>query len=103
MTRDLGSLALGGLLLGVATVAAAAPGDLDPTFGVGGTVVTDLGGSDYPGAIAVQPDGKIVVAGARFIGPAATPRSAIVLVRYRSDGTLDATFGAGGIVVTELG
>jgi uncharacterized delta-60 repeat protein len=103
IARGLPFLALGGLVLGAAAGAAAAPGDLDPTFGAGGTVVTDLGGADYPGAVALQPDGKIVVAGARSIGPAATPRSGIVLVRYRSGGTLDATFGTGGLVVTELG
>lgn len=103
IARGLASLALGGLLLGVATVAAAAPGDLDPTFGAGGIVVTDLGGADSPGAVALQPDGKIVVAGIRFVGPVATSRFGIALVRYRPDGTLDATFGAGGLVVTELG
>lgn len=97
------SLALGWLLLGVAAVAAAAPGDLDPTFGAGGIVVTDLGGADYSEAVALQPDGKTVVAGIRFIGPVATSRFGIVLVRYRPDGTLDATFGAGGLVITELG
>src|SRR5712691_6926228 len=99
IARGFAFLTLGGLLLGVATVAAAGPGDFDPTFGTGGTVVTDLGGSDYPAAVALQPDGKIVVAGYRFIGSAATSRSGIVLVRYRPDGTLDATFGAGGVVV----
>jgi uncharacterized delta-60 repeat protein len=38
--------------------------------------------------VAVQPDGKIVVAGARF------------LARYLDDGTLDPDFGNGGIVTT---
>ncbi|HMH54581.1 MAG TPA: hypothetical protein VK548_30375 [Candidatus Acidoferrum sp.] len=103
IARGLAFLALGGLVLGAAAVAAAAPGDLDPTFGTGGTVVTDLGGADYPAAVALQPDGKIVIAGTRLVGPRGTSRFGIVLFRYRSDGTLDATFGTGGFVVTELG
>jgi uncharacterized delta-60 repeat protein len=97
------SLVLGGIVLGAGAVAAAAPGELDPTFGAGGLVVTDLGGADSPGAVALQPDGKIVVAGTRVLGPVAESRFGVALVRYRSDGTLDAAFGAGGLVVTELG
>lgn len=34
-----------------------APGDLDPTFGVGGKVATDFGGSDHSNALILQPDG----------------------------------------------
>jgi hypothetical protein len=42
----------------------AAPGDLDPTFGVGGRVTTEfVGGSASASSVALQPDGKIVVAG----------------------------------------
>jgi uncharacterized delta-60 repeat protein len=103
IARGLASLTLGGLLLGLATVAAATPGDLDPTFGAGGIVATNLGGSDYPAAVVLQPDGKIVIAGHRIVGPVDTSRYGILLVRYRPDGTLDATFGAGGFVVTEFG
>ncbi len=44
-------------------VALAAAGDLDPTFGVGGKRTTDYFGADDVGsAVAVQPDGKVVVA-----------------------------------------
>jgi uncharacterized delta-60 repeat protein len=77
----------------------AADGALDPSFGSGGFVTTDFGDgsatSASPRAVAIQPDGKIVVAG--------DDSSQIVLVRYNPDGTLDAAFGNGGIVTTKSG
>ena len=45
------------------TLLAAARGDLDPTFGSGGKVTTDFGGNEFAWGLAVQPDGKAVVAG----------------------------------------
>jgi uncharacterized delta-60 repeat protein len=51
----------------------------------------------------VQPDGKIVVAGVSFrpghVPPFASPHFAAAIVRYLPDGTLDPTFGSGGITV----
>ncbi len=48
----------------------AGPGDLDSTFGADGIVTTDFfGNDDNATAIAVQPDGKIVVAGTVQLGP----------------------------------
>ena len=79
----------------------AAAGDLDPAFGTGGKVVTDLsrdGRSDEANAVALQPDGRIVVAGSAE-GAAGTDA---VVARYRPDGNLDSTFGTGGRVVTDL-
>ena len=73
----------------------AAAGDLDPTFGNGGKVTTDFGGSDVANALAIQPDGKIVVAGN-------TSDLSLVLARYNGNGSLDTTFGTGGSVVTGL-
>ena len=67
----------------------ASPG-LDPTFGTEGKVVGDLRGK----AVALQADGKIVVAGWRNGGAQ--------LSRYNTDGTLDAGFGAGGHVDVTL-
>jgi uncharacterized delta-60 repeat protein len=68
-------------------------GELDPTFGAGGRVATPQVGTEYAwaSAVAVQSDGKIV-AGGRADGNMA-------LVRYLPNGSLDPTFGAGGIVV----
>jgi uncharacterized delta-60 repeat protein len=84
------------LVLGAAS-AVGAPGDLDPTF-AGGRVTTDLGGDDIAWALAVQPDGKLVVAGQTCISGCDS-----VLARYNSDGTLDGAFGSSGLVVTDFG
>jgi uncharacterized delta-60 repeat protein len=76
-------------------------GDLDPSFGVGGMVTTTLLGSLQPygiGALAIQQDGEIIVAGS-FQDKA----PGFSLARYRTDGTLDQTFGQNGIVLTWLG
>jgi uncharacterized delta-60 repeat protein len=75
-------------------------GTLDPSFGTGGKVTTDFG-SPYEVAtsVAVQPDGKIVVAGGSVIGDL----SDFALARYDTDGTLDTGFGAGGKVLTDFG
>src|SRR5207249_1968519 len=76
-----------------------ADGSVDLTFGSGGRVVTDFGGDDTAFALAVQPDGKIVVAGVSTGGGTMD----FALARYDSDGALDTTFGSGGRVVTDLG
>src|SRR5438034_1406414 len=73
-------------------VAHAAPGDLDPSFGIGGKVITDGG---VASAVAVQADGKIVAAGIFDSGE-------IGLVRYNTDGSVDASFGTGGRVATGI-
>jgi uncharacterized delta-60 repeat protein len=76
----------------------AAEGDLDPTFGLGGKVKTDFGNTfDAAEEVAVQPDGKIVVAGNRF-----TSTGDFAVARYNTDGSLDTTFGTGGLVFTDL-
>jgi uncharacterized delta-60 repeat protein len=78
----------------------AAQGDLDPTFGAGGTVTTDFSGQDNSAnAIAIQPDGRIVVAG-RLANVDGTFDFA--LARYNTDGSLDATFGTAGRVTTDF-
>jgi uncharacterized delta-60 repeat protein len=81
------------LVLATAPAARTAPGDLDPTFGGDGVVRTDLTPAEDDGfAVAIQPDGKIVVAGEKGIG-GANPRFAIV--RYETNGSLDPSFGGG--------
>lgn len=85
-----GVVALGCFLAGSAQ---AAPGGLDPGFGSAGKVVTVLGGSAR--GVAIQSDGRIVVAGAA--------NNRFGVARYMSDGSLDASFGSGGIVTTQVG
>jgi uncharacterized delta-60 repeat protein len=82
-----------------------ARGRLDPSFGQGGKVLTDFGvhSDSQATAIAVQPDGKVVVAG----GDLTDTRDdrgvfASALVRYKTDGKLDPSFGNGGRVVTKI-
>ena len=41
-------------------------GTIDKTFGQGGSVVTDFGMTESASAVAIQPDGKIVVAGGTY-------------------------------------
>jgi uncharacterized delta-60 repeat protein len=76
-------------------------GTLDATFNATGKVLTDLSGAggDFANALAIQPDGKIVVAG---ISDQSGTSFDFALARYNSDGTLDATFNATGKVLTDL-
>jgi uncharacterized delta-60 repeat protein len=69
-------------------------GTLDEGFDGDGMVTTDIGGGfaqEEALGVAIQPDGKIVVAGY-------TNRVNVAIVRYNPDGSLDETFGTGGIV-----
>jgi len=54
------------------------------------------------GALALQADGKIVVAGSILGMDWKTPQN-LALARFNSDGTLDTAFGGTGIVVTDFG
>ncbi len=75
--------------------AGASPGAVDQGFGNGGVVQTDVSGLDIGVDVLVQPDGKAITIGfADDIG---------VLLRHRPDGTLDPTFGVGGVVRTAPG
>jgi uncharacterized delta-60 repeat protein len=74
-----------------------AAGDLDPLFGAGGKVTRDLGFGETASAMALQPDGKIIVGGRSF-----GVLSDFVVIRFNPNGTLDPTFGSGGIVTTDF-
>jgi len=77
-------------------------GTLDTTFGTGGKVTTDIGGfDDSASSVVVQSNGLIVVAGTSLNDLSASNDFAVV--RYDADGTLDATFGTGGKVTTDIG
>ncbi len=78
-------------------------GSLDPAFGAGGIVTTDLAGNlDKAHSIARQSDGKLVVAG-ETLSNGLDPSYNFALARYNEDGSLDTTFGAGGTVTTDFG
>ena len=79
-------------------------GTLDATFNATGKVLTDFsgeGGGDGAHALAIQADGKIVVAGFSFSSSDPTFTD-FALARYNPDGTLDATFNATGTVLTDF-
>src|SRR5262245_37292985 len=83
-------------------VVQAAAGDLDPTFGTGGTLMTDINRStDLAQAVALQADGKLVVVGQTYKNNDYSTED-FVVARYNTDGTLDTTFGAGGRVRTDF-
>ena len=76
------------------------PGQVDGSFAGGGAAVTPVGiGEDYANAVAVQADGKLLVAGSA----AMTGGTQFALVRYGRDGSLDAGFGNAGKVTTAIG
>lgn len=84
---------------------AGAPGTLDPFWGTGsalgpGKVMTPVGsGNDQAFAVALQPDGKVVLAGSCLSGAF----TAFCAVRYNTDGTLDLAFNGTGKVITVIG
>jgi uncharacterized delta-60 repeat protein len=68
-------------------------GLLDPSFNGTGKVITAIGlGTDFGMALALQTDGKIIVAGGGTIGA----HQEFAAVRYRSTGDLDDSYGLGG-------
>jgi uncharacterized delta-60 repeat protein len=80
-------------------------GSVDTTFGAGGKVTTDFfGRNDYAVAVALQEDGKIVVAGTTFRSgvSGSTPPLTILctddfaIARYNSNGSLDTDFDGDG-------
>ncbi|MDK9495164.1 calcium-binding protein [Streptomyces katrae] len=81
-------------------------GSLDPTFnGDGdndGRITTDLrGGDDTADAVAVQPDGKLVVAG--YSADPDGGGGAFTVARFHANGSLDTTFDGSGFTVTDFG
>ncbi len=86
------------------------PGGLDPLFGSAGRiVVNDQGGVELPStiqqrfnAVAVQTDGKVLVAGSAGTRDNAG-KGSFLLERFNADGTPDAAFGTGGAIATAFG
>ncbi|MFB3922694.1 MAG: hypothetical protein ACE145_13300 [Terriglobia bacterium] len=80
-------------------------GILDATYGdpdsgtnqPGRTIVSLMAGDSNPHGLLLQTDGKAIVTGS------AANQNYFGLVRFHIDGTLDTTFGSGGVVVTDFG
>ena len=79
--------------------ASAAAGDLDTTFGLNGKVTTLVGSESSATSMALQSDGKIVVAGDSYNGNDFD----FSVARYNSNGTLDSSFSSDGKVTTDFG
>ena len=105
-------------VLAVPGVAAARPGDLDPTFSTDGLSEFALGGSAVPGYIftgpsvtpvGFEPDGDVIVAGSTHYEADCShigcflQRTLLAVARVQPDGELDPGFGTGGVLETDLG
>lgn len=82
-----------------------ANGTLDATFGTGGKADMAVNGSAFNQgfALALQGDGKYVVAGVTTAYQGGNYDSDILVVRFNANGTLDRTFDKDGIVTTRFG
>jgi len=86
-------------------------GVLDPTFGIGGIITTNVASlnDSFANAVATYPntgtanDGKIVAAGTVTNFQGGTADQDMAVVRYKLDGSLDMSFGGSGEVVTSVG
>jgi len=84
-------------MLPAGAASGAVPGELDPSFGIGGKVQAPFGPESYGGGVAVQPDGKILAVG--------TPEASqgFSVARLLPNCSLDPSWGEGGVVTTPLG
>ncbi|MEM7314991.1 MAG: LamG-like jellyroll fold domain-containing protein, partial [Planctomycetota bacterium] len=72
-----------------------ADGTVDTSFGTGGVTTLPTGSFDEGNDVTVQSDGSIVLVGEYGDDS--------IIARFTSTGTLDASFGTGGIVTVNLG
>ncbi|MEO7110632.1 MAG: hypothetical protein ABI183_09355 [Polyangiaceae bacterium] len=80
-------------------------GVADSTFGNHGLALAGFPNDASDTAIAIQPDGKILVGGFELnpIDDAGNGHQDFVVVRFNEDGSLDNTFGSGGKILVPLG
>jgi uncharacterized delta-60 repeat protein len=90
-----GKILLGGGYGNFALARYNANGSLDTTFDGDGKLTTDFGSTARGYSVAVQSDGKILLGG--------ESNSNFALARYNVDGTLDTSFGSGGVAITDIG
>ena len=106
LQKDGKIIVVGSALSDFAVVRYNSNGSLDTTFGSGGKITTDFGDStDTATAVAIQSDGKIVVAGRTWHSSATCCRATgdFALARYNTNGSLDASFDGDGRVITDFG
>lgn len=82
-------------------IANAQSGTLDTSFNASGIITTNYGSlNDFASAIAVQPDGRIVIAGQAQVSG---NNHQFMLGRYLTYGMIDSSFGTNGMVFTNFG
>jgi len=94
------SVAAGNNPANVALIRLDSTGALDPGFGNGGIAIVDLGNHDVFYAVAVQADGRIAAAGLRTTQEQFPDA---ILARFMANGTLDTSFGDGGVTLADFG
>ncbi len=89
-------------LTALRNAAAAADGDLDPAFGVGGFGVAGVTGAAFilPPKLAVQPDGKILYCSELNTGGGTG--SDFLIMRFNANGSLDTSFNFDGKVTVDF-
>ena len=89
-----------GTLPDIGVVRYNANGSLDTSFDTDGIVMTDVtpGSNEVAHGVAIQPDGKIVVAGSHAFG-----LIRFMLARYNPDGSLDTTCDGDGVSIIDVG
>jgi uncharacterized delta-60 repeat protein len=100
-TVNAGNCTLGGDIL---LIRYNTDGSLDTSFGTGGIVTTDIlsGTLDIANGLAIQTDGKLVIAGCTASAGNCAGGADILVARYTITGTLDTSFGTNGLVITDL-
>lgn len=78
-----------------------ADGSIDNSFGINGISTTDFGYQDIANSLVIQPDGRIVAVGSSQ--NTESGESVFALARYNKNGTLDASFGNKGKLLTSFG
>jgi len=73
-------------------------GAVDVDFGTNGIATIDIGNTEIPNAVALQDDGRILIAGR--VGQSGGAPQDIAIARFNSDGTVDTTFGNAGVAGT---
>lgn len=104
VTGTIGSVAIGALPMEGFVARFNPDGTFDPSFGSSGVFSQQFGqaasSSSSLGGVAVQPDGRILVAG---VATDLSGHTAALVARLTSSGTLDSTFGASGEFILQAG
>jgi uncharacterized delta-60 repeat protein len=103
-----GKVVVAGLAMGISELLVArfdADGTLDSSFGTSGRALVAMSGQvTTVQAIAIQPDGKIVVGGTLTKpNPDSILQAEFAATRLDADGTLDTSFGTGGTASLAVG